>query len=99
MSMSKFASQVPFSLEEIQRGSGVLAVVSKDAEELKNYLEITGNIASVTGLDFRTTAEQIQRSLSAGISSADIFREKGVKALLGFEAGAKVICRKIRNIY
>ena len=53
-------------------------------------LEITGNVASVTGLDFRTTAEQIQRSLSAGISSADIFREKGVKSLLGFSAGAKV---------
>jgi len=53
-------------------------------------MEITGNVASVTGLDFRTTAEQIQRSMSAGISSADIFREKGVRAMLGFKAGATV---------
>ena len=88
--MAKFASKVPFSLEEIQSGSGVLSVVSKDAEELANLMKITGNVAAVTGLDFRTTAEQIQRSLSAGISAADLFRDRGVKSMLGFKAGATV---------
>ena len=34
-------------------------------------------------------ATQIQRSFAGGIASADIFRERGVRALLGFEAGAK----------
>ena len=53
--MAKFASKVPFSLEEIQRGSGVLAVVSDDAKELANLMKITGNVAAVTGLDFKTT--------------------------------------------
>ena len=61
--MAKFASRVPFSLDQIQQGAGVLAVVSKDANELSKVLEITGNVASVPGLDFRKTAEQIQRSL------------------------------------
>lgn len=88
--MARFAGRVPFSLEQIQAGAGVLAVISKDANELSNILEITGNVASVTGLDFKTTAEQIQRSFSAGIASADIFRERGVRDLLGFSAGAKV---------
>ena len=88
--MAEFASRVPFSLEEIQAGSGVLAVVSKDAEELAKNMELTGNVAAVTGLDFKTTAEQIQRSLSAGIGAADLFRDRGVKAMLGFQAGAKV---------
>ena len=88
--MAKFAAKVPFSLEEIQAGSGVLAVVSKDAKELANLMEITGNVAAVTGLDFKTTAEQIQRSLSAGISAADLFRDRGVKDMLGFKAGAVV---------
>jgi hypothetical protein len=32
--LAKFASKVPFSLEEISAASGNLAVVSKDAEEL-----------------------------------------------------------------
>ena len=88
--MAKFAGKVPFSLEQIQQGAGVLAVVSDDAEELSDIMKITGNVAAVTGLDFKTTAEQIQRSLSAGISAADLFREKGVKDMLGFKAGATV---------
>jgi hypothetical protein len=74
--MSEFASKVPFSLEEISRGSGILATVTDNADDLQNMLEITGNVAAVTGLDFRTTAEQIQRSFSAGIGAADLFREK-----------------------
>lgn len=88
--MATFASKVPFSLEQIQQGAGVLAVVSKDANQLSKIMEITGNVAAVTGLDFKTTAEQIQRSLSAGISAADLFREKGVRDMLGFQAGATV---------
>jgi hypothetical protein len=88
--MAEFAAKVPFSLEQIQQGAGVLSVVSKDADELADILEITGNVAAVTGLDFRTASEQIQRSLSAGIASADLFREKGVRDLLGFKAGATV---------
>ena len=88
--MSKFASKVPFSLEQIQAGAGSLAVVSKDADELAEMLEITGNVASLTGLDFRTASEQIQRSFSAGIASADLFRERGVRDLIGFKAGATV---------
>ena len=88
--LTKFASRVPFSLEEISGASGNLAVVAKDADELAKILEITGNVASVTGLDFRQTAEQIQRSFSGGIASADVFRERGVSSLLGFSAGASV---------
>jgi len=88
--MVKFASRVPFSLEEIQSGSGILATVTDNAKDLQKMLEITGNVAAVTGLDFRTTAEQIQRSFSAGIGAADLFREKGVRNMLGFKAGATV---------
>jgi len=97
--MSKFASRVPFSLDQIQQASGNLAVVSKDADELSKMLEITGNVASVTGLDFRTTAEQIQRSFSAGIASADIFRERGVRDLLGFKAGATVTAKETAEAF
>ena len=88
--MSEFASRVPFSLEEISRGSGILATITDNADDLQKMLQITGNVAAVTGLDFRTTAEQIQRSFSAGIGAADLFREKGVRNMLGFQAGAAV---------
>lgn len=92
-----FASKVPFSLEEIQAGAGNLAVVTKNAEELNEILKLTGNVASVTGLDFRTTAEQIQRSFSSGIGSADLFRERGVRALLGFKAGVQVTTEETKQ--
>jgi len=88
--MAKFASKVPFSLEEIQAASGNLAVVAGDSDRLSKILEITGNVAAVTGIDFRTAGEQIQRSFAGGISAADIFREKGVRDMLGFSAGATV---------
>ena len=88
--MSKFASKVPFSLKEIQAGSGSLLSVADDAVELGELLEMTGTIAAATGLDFETTSQQIQRSLSAGIGAADLFRDKGVTAMLGFAAGTKV---------
>ena len=88
--MANFAAKVPFSLEQIQQASGNLAVVAGDANQLSKILEITGNVAAVTGLDFATTAEQIQRSFAGGIASADIFRERGVRDLLGFSAGATV---------
>ena len=88
--MANFAAKVPFSLEQIQAASGNLAVVAGDADRLAKILEITGNVAAVTGLDFQTTGEQIQRSFSAGIASADIFRERGVRDMLGFSAGATV---------
>ena len=88
--MTKFASKVPFSLEQIQSGAGILATVTDNADDLQKMLEITGNVAAVTGLDFRTASEQIQRSFSAGIGAADLFREKGVRNMLGFKAGATV---------
>ena len=88
--LTKFASKVPFSLEEISRASGNLAVVADDANDLNRILEITGNVAAVTGLDFETTSGQIQRAFSGGIGAADLFRERGVRALLGFKNGATV---------
>ena len=97
--MAKFASKVPFSLEQIQQGAGNLAVVSKNADELQKMLEITGRVATVTGLDFRTTAEQIQRSFLAGVASADIFRERGVRDLLGFKAGATVTAEETAEAF
>ena len=85
----KFASSVPFQLKDIQRGAANLAVVSDSAEEMGEMLKIAGDIATVSGLDFATTAEQLQRVFSSGIASADLFRERGVKDMLGFEAGVR----------
>ena len=88
--LNKFAGEVPFSLEEIVAASGSLAVISKDAKELGANLRLAGNIAAVAGLDFKTTGEQLQRALSGGISAADLLRDRGIKAMLGFKDGVKI---------
>ncbi len=84
-----FAADVPFQLQEIANSAPLLLTVTDSAEELQQVLKIAGDIAAATGLDFRTTAEQLQRSFSGGIAAADLFREKGVKSLLGFEEGVR----------
>jgi len=88
--LNTFAAKVPFSLGEIAAASGNLAVVSKDAKALEKNLALTANIAAVAGLDFRTAGEQLQRAFSGGAAAADLFRERGVTALLGFKQGATV---------
>ena len=95
--LNTFAGKVPFSLEAIAAASGNLAVISKDANELAKVLALTGNVAAATGLDFRQTAEQIQRAFAGGIAAADVFRERGVRAMLGFEAGVTVSVEETRK--
>jgi hypothetical protein len=93
----KFAGDVPFALAEIQRGAGNLAVVSKNAQELNELLAITGDIATVAGLDFQSTAEQLQRVFSGGIAAADRFRDLGVRDMLGFQAGVQYSAEQSRE--
>ena len=101
--MLDYASKVPFTLEQIQAGAGSLAVISKNADELAKNMQIVGNVAAVSGLDFRTASEQIQRAFSGGAAAAEIFRERGILALLGFQAGATVTAeetaRKFEEVF
>ena len=88
--MNEFASKVPFSLEDIEKASPLLLTVAEDVGELNELLSITGDIAAISGLSFDKTAEQLQRAMASGIASADLFRERGVAAFLGFEQGVQM---------
>jgi len=91
--VKKFAETTPFELENIQQGVTALATVTKSAEEagvsFDELLKITGNTAVQLGGDFALASQQIQRAFSAGIGSADLFRDRAVTAMAGFQAGAK----------
>jgi len=93
----KYASTTPFELRNIQQGITSLAVVRKQAEEagisFEELLKITGNTATLLGNDFALASLQVQRSLSAGIASAELFRERGVTAMSGFSGGVRVTAR------
>jgi hypothetical protein len=91
--VTKYAIKTPFELKNIQQGITSLAVVRKTAEEagisFEELLKITGNTATLLGNDFALASLQVQRSLSAGIASAELFRERGVTAMAGFTAGVR----------
>jgi hypothetical protein len=92
--VTKFAKTTPFELSNIQQGVTALATVSEKAESLgisfEELLKITGNTAVQLGGDFALASQQIQRSFSAGIGSADLFRDRAVTAMAGFSAGVTV---------
>ena len=93
-SVTDFAAGTPFELRNIHQGITALATVSERAENagvsFDELLKITGNTATVLGGDFALAALQIQRSFSAGVSSAELFRERGVRAMAGFKEGVRV---------
>lgn len=97
--LAKFAAKVPFSLQEIQQGAGSLAVVAQDAEHLSRLLTITGNAAALTGLDFATASAQIQRAFAGGAAASDLFRERGLNALLGFKQGATTTAEETARVF
>ena len=82
------ATELPFAFEEIAGATPALATVSADLKELEDNTRLAADIAAVTGLSFQDAASQLQRAFSGGAGAADMFREKGVLAMAGFEAGA-----------
>lgn len=86
--MTQFASEVPFAYEEIMGAATQLSGILKGgAEEIKQTMPMIADLAAVSGLSIEKTTEQITRLFSAGAGSADLFRERGINAMLGFEAG------------
>ena len=96
--MRQFASKVPFSLQQIQQGSGSLAAAAGDADELNELLQVTGNIAAQFNIPFEEASANVQRALSAGAGAADQFRDRGVLAFAGFEAGVSYSAQETARI-
>jgi hypothetical protein len=88
--LTTYASKAPFAFEDIVNSANNLAVVSKTTDDLSKNLQIVGNVASITGLDFQTTAEQLSKAFTKGINSARLFQDKGVASLLGFSQNAEI---------
>ena len=86
--MTKFASKTPFALQDIQKSAASLLVaVDSDVSKLGSVLETAGEISAQFGLSFIDASLNLQRAMSAGIGAADLFRDKGVSAMMGFRAG------------
>lgn len=96
--MSKFAGEVPFQFEEIMESATALSGVMKGGvDEVSQWMPLIGDLAAATGLSIQDTTGQIIRMYSAGAASADMFRERGVLAMLGFQAGVSVSAEETRK--
>lgn len=93
------AARLPVSLDAIQAGVPALALVEEQFGGLGNAIEFTSGIANAFGMSFQDAASNVQRALSAGIASADTFRDRGVKAFLGFEEGVKYTAEQTQELF
>ena len=89
-SVTKLAEELPFAFQDLAGAAPVLATVSANLTELEENMLLAANIAANFGIPFDQAASSLQRAFSAGAGAADVFREKGVLAMAGFEAGVSV---------
>jgi len=96
--VSEQAAGLTFALSDIQSGVPSLALVEDKLGGLDNAIQYTAGIASAFGMSFQEAATNVQRALSAGIGSADLFRDKGVKAFLGFQEGVEYTAAQTQEL-
>ena len=81
------ATKLPFAFQDLASATPVLATISSNLGELRRNINLSADIAANFGIPFDQAASSLQRAFSAGAGAADVFREKGVLAAAGFEAG------------
>ena len=84
------AQELPFAFEELAGASPTLLTVSANLEEFRDNIQLAADIAGNFNIPFETAVSGLQRAFSAGSGAADVFRERGVLAAAGFEAGVTV---------
>ncbi|MEE8551477.1 MAG: hypothetical protein V3T08_09530 [Gemmatimonadota bacterium] len=96
--MNKFAANSPFEFEQVMASATQLAgIVKGGSAEIAQLMPMISDLAAVSGLSIQQTTDQIVRSFSAGIGAADLFRDRGTSAMLGFQAGVKVSAADTRR--
>lgn len=87
-SMSDYAATVPFQYGDIMAAATSLSgVVKGGAAEVERLMPMIGDLAAVSGLSIQETTDQIIRMYSNGAASADLFQQRGILAMLGFQSG------------
>ena len=96
--MADLAGRIPFEFREVMSaGTQLAGVMQKGREEINQYLPIIADLAAVTGLTLEEATGQVIRMYSAGAAAADLFRERGILAMLGFQAGVTISAEETRE--
>ena len=96
--MRDYASQVPFEFESIMAAATNLSgVLGGSVSEVNEWIPLIGDLAAATGFTIEEATSQISRMLSAGAQSAEMFKERGVLAMLGFTTGVSYSVEETRK--
>jgi hypothetical protein len=73
------AASLPYTLEEVIQSGTRLAAINVPFE---GWLPKIADLASAIGMDLPQATDQMARALKGGLGAADLFREKGVSAMI-----------------
>ncbi len=73
------AAKLPFTLEDVIEAGTRLAAIRAPFEK---WLPRIADLAAAIGFDLPTATDQMARAMASGLGSADLFREKGVSAMV-----------------
>lgn len=97
--MAEFAGKVSFSYEEIMASAtNLTGVMREGVDEVSAWMPLIGDLAAATGMTVQETTGQVIRMYSAGAAAADMFRERGVLAMLGFQAKVQYSAQQTRDM-
>lgn len=97
--MSDIAGKLPYQYSEVMSAATSLAGVMRGGvDEIKHWMPMIADLAAVSGLTLQETTSQIIRMYSAGAAAADMFRERGILAMMGFEAGVRYTAEETREM-
>ncbi len=97
--MSKFAGNVTFEYKDIMNAATNLAgVMDGDIEKINKWMPLIADLSAARGFSIEETTSQIMRMYSAGAAAADMFRDRGVLAMLGFQQGVSYSAEETRRI-
>jgi len=100
--MAEYAGTVSHEYRDLLEASVTLSGILKGgADEIIKWMPLLGDLgayAQTLGITMQETTSQIVRFFSSGAAAADLFREKGVLALLGFKAGVHYTVEETKAI-
>lgn len=97
--IESFAVKSVYSFQEsVDSAAALLPVLAGGREELSQWQNVIADIAAGFNLTYQEATSNFIKLYSAGAAAADLFRERGVLAALGFTPGEKVSGKDSRKV-
>lgn len=95
--MADFAANVSFQYEEVMGTATALSgVMEGGREEIAKWMPVLSDLTAASGLTMEEASSNFIRMYSAGAAAADSFRDKGILAMLGFQAKTQYTAEQTR---